>query len=206
MRVRQINPRRPWRSFRRFIERIWGPESFWPIISILSICLIVIVFLSADNRRQWREVDYPELRYPASSLRVFHIEPGTGKESVRGVLKSYSLAERPQFEALTYTWGDMKHSKTITVNGKRMKISRNLHEALLSIRHPTKSRTLWIDQICINQNSKEELNSQIPLMTHIYSRAEAALAWVGNHKGPRWAEGADELDWSGEWAVNHASR
>lgn len=100
----------------------------------------------------------------------------------------------------------MKDSKSITVNGKRMKISKNLYEALVSIRHPTKARTLWVDQICINQGSLEEKNSQIPLMTFIYSRAKTVLMWLGNHKAPRWVEGADELDWSGEWAVAHASR
>jgi hypothetical protein len=87
-----------------------------------------------------------------------------------------------------------------------MKISKNLHEALVGIRHRSEVRTVWVDQICINQGSLEKKNSQLPLMTFIYGRAKTALLWLGNHKGPRWVEGADELDWSGEWAVAHASR
>jgi hypothetical protein len=63
-----------------------------------------------------------------------------------------------------------------------------------------------VDQICINQGSLEEKNSQIPLMPLIYSRAKTTLMWLGKHEAPRWVEGADELDWSGGWTVTHASR
>jgi hypothetical protein len=176
------------------------------VFGLYSFCFIVVAFLILPTTRQWSEVDYPELRHPASSIRVLHIQPGAGKGSVYGTLQSVALKQRPEFEALTYTWGDAKYSKSITVNGEKMKISKNLHDALVGIRHRSEVRTVWVDQICINQGSLEEKNSQIPLMTFIYGRAKTALLWLGNHKGPRWVEGADEWDWSGEWAVAHASR
>jgi hypothetical protein len=91
------------------------------------------------------------------------------------------------------------------VNGKKMDVTQNLYEALLSIRLPRETRTVWADQICIDQSNTEEKNSQVPLMTFIYSRASDVLIWLGYHKPPRWVEKSEELDWAGEWAVAHAS-
>jgi hypothetical protein len=41
------------------------------------------------------------------------------------------------------------------------------------------SEYIWIDQICINQNSSSERNHQVRLMSHIYTRAHHVLAWLG---------------------------
>ncbi|KAG4439850.1 hypothetical protein IFR05_004663 [Cadophora sp. M221] len=197
---------RPWRTFRKGVEKIAGEEYFWAVFWILSLCLFTTLCLYIDNTRQWRETDYPALPYPASSIRILHIQPSSRNGAIYGELRSYPLAQRPEFEALSYQWGDPKNPKSVYVNGKKMKISKNAHDALRSIRHSNKVRRIWIDQICINQVDTEEKNSQIPLMTFIYGRAIATLVWLGNHKGPRWVEGAEGLDWSGEWAVAHASK
>jgi hypothetical protein len=77
-----------------------------------------------------------------------------------------------------------------------MEVTENLYEALLSIRLPREMRTLWIDQICIDQSSTEEKNSQVPLMTFIYSRASNVLIWLRKRKPPRWVEKSEELDWT----------
>src|ERR1700722_12501921 len=94
---------RPWSGFRRSFKRIFGPGSFVLIFSLISL-LIAAVYFSVDTTKQWSEVDYPELRHPASSIRVLYIQPGAGREPVNGELRSFSLAQRPDFEALTYTW------------------------------------------------------------------------------------------------------
>ncbi len=196
-----------WRRLRRTTEKYFFHGSFGPVFSLLIACFLVTIYLLVDLSPQWTEADYPELRYPASGIRLLHIQPGYPRGALLyGELKSYSMAQRPDFEALTYTWGDMKHLKTININGKRMKISRNLHEALVSMRYATESRSLWVDQICINQADLEEKNSLIPLMIFIYTRARTTLMWLGRNKGPRWVENKNELDWSGEWVVRHAGQ
>jgi hypothetical protein len=40
---------------------------------------------------------------------------------------------------------------------------------------------LWIDQICINQNSVAEKSSQVELMGDVYSKAKQVIVWLGVH-------------------------
>ncbi|KAK4212080.1 heterokaryon incompatibility protein-domain-containing protein [Rhypophila decipiens] len=46
-----------------------------------------------------------------------------------------------------------------------------------------KSRTLWIDAICINQNDVTEKNIQLPLMGRIYSESTRVVAYLGAESG-----------------------
>jgi hypothetical protein len=172
---------------------------------VVVVCVVGAFFLSVSFREPWTTADYPKLEYPSSSICVLYIYPGSGKQRVECTMESVPLLKKPQYDALSYTWGPMIGKKSITVNGKKMDVTQNLYEALLSIRLPRETRTVWADQICIDQSNTEEKNSQVPLMTFIYSRASDVLIWLGYHKPPRWVEKSEELDWAGEWAVAHAS-
>ena len=61
-------------------------------------------------------------------------------------------------------------------------ISRNLYLALKALRSEEKSRVLWVDAICINQdaNQPDERNHQIPMMPSIYGDAQQVCVWLGD--------------------------
>ncbi len=40
-------------------------------------------------------------------------------------------------------------------------------------------RTLWIDQVCIEQNDKDEKSAPVKLMGEIYESAHEVLVWLG---------------------------
>jgi hypothetical protein len=86
-----------------------------------------------------------------------------------------------------------------------MDVTENLYDVLRGIRLPRETRTVWVDQLCIDQSNVEEKSSQVPLMTFIYSRASNVLIWLGYHTPPRWVAKSEELDWTGGWAVERAS-
>lgn len=44
---------------------------------------------------------------------------------------------------------------------------------------PGKSRYLWIDAICINQDDIAEKNSQVAMMAEIYKKATRVNIWLG---------------------------
>lgn len=90
----------------------------------------------------------------------------------------------PPFAALSYEWGSTDDLKTIYIDDRAMQIRQNLFSFLERCKGMdlTKSDAyIWIDQICINQDSLEERNHQVQLMARIYSSAEEVLVWLGVH-------------------------
>ncbi|KAK5119659.1 hypothetical protein LTR85_007488 [Meristemomyces frigidus] len=95
----------------------------------------------------------------------------------------------------------------IRCNGKTMRVTSNLHLALRRIRqkmdevlidkppptddrspeeHPERQRrhhakhlSLWIDAICINQESLQERSAQVQRMADIYRQSQRLIVWLG---------------------------
>ena len=86
----------------------------------------------------------------------------------------------PSYEALSYCWGDRSATRLIEVNGEKFEVTANLFSALQHLRRPAKTKVLWVDAICINQNSIEERNSEVQRMVAVYQRAERTLVWLGD--------------------------
>lgn len=93
---------------------------------------------------------------------------------------SYSTIGNHQkpFEALSYAWGDPKHTATIQLNGHTMIVTKNLETALQCLRKET-PRQLWIDALCINQMDIAEKNIQVARMWAIYQHASRTTIFLG---------------------------
>ena len=89
-----------------------------------------------------------------------------------------------KYEALSWTWpaNDPKHIISIDQDDRAydFAISENLFRALKVLRRTDKSRTLWVDAICINQKDVHEKNHQIPMMPSVYGDAERVCVWLGD--------------------------
>ena len=94
-------------------------------------------------------------------------------------LSTHFLEDCPVYKALSYTWGDASIIKPLICNGKIMPITVNLWAALCRIRDETESQILWIDSICIDQESIEERTHQVRLMKDIYKMASEVVVWLG---------------------------
>ncbi|MCJ1238061.1 hypothetical protein MMC14_006049 [Varicellaria rhodocarpa] len=92
-----------------------------------------------------------------------------------------SLNKLPEYEAISYAWGDPAYTVLIECNNnrKQLSISYNLGVALEHLRWKDKSRVLWVDAICINQQNVAERGDQVQLMREVYRHAERVVAWVG---------------------------
>lgn len=99
------------------------------------------------------------------------------------------LDSTPEYKCLSYTWGGARYedsgeewltpNKAIELDRSEFLIRQNLYDALdhllrLGVRGP-----IWIDAICINQESIPERNSQVAQMARIYGSAEQVLVWLG---------------------------
>jgi hypothetical protein len=119
-------------------------------------------------------------------IRLLHVHPA-GDAGGRIICDIYKkrLSEKPEYAALSYTWGDPTEPKEITLNGSSFPVTKNLHGALRNFQSTT-WRILWVDAICINQNDEAEKGVQIKMMYQIYSQCLNTFIDFGD--GPHGAE------------------
>jgi hypothetical protein len=113
-------------------------------------------------------------------IRLMTIEPASDiAAAIKCSTHMAALADAPEFEALSYRWGDAGITENVSVNGQPFQATTNLASALRRLRQRGKSHHLWVDAICIDQSSIAEKNMQVPLMRTIYSQATRVLIWLG---------------------------
>lgn len=128
----------------------------------------------------------------ARKIRILELLPGDFDEPLRGNLRIEDLQFKPEFEALSYTWtdesGDASKSEIIFLESRHdiLPITTNCANALRRLRF-TKisnlSRDLWVDAICINQESVQERSHQVGIMQYIYATALRVLVYLGEDSG-----------------------
>lgn len=96
------------------------------------------------------------------------------------------LNNSPVFEALSYNWGADDTLNTICftyddapTHKVTFRVTRNPHAALQDLRFNDRSRVLWTDAICINQNDNAEKTEQVRQMRSIYLSANGVVVWLG---------------------------
>lgn len=112
-------------------------------------------------------------------FRLVSLLPGRGSRKLRCSLSVYPVAEAPAYEALSYEWGEPRMSYRMHCDGKVILITPTLEVALRQLRRRRKCRLLWIDQLCINQQDREERGHQVNIMKTIYERAARVVMWLG---------------------------
>ncbi|KAK3669770.1 hypothetical protein LTR78_010343 [Recurvomyces mirabilis] len=89
----------------------------------------------------------------------------------------------PGYDALSWYWGENKKDRHIRIHvadeAREFPLSQHLYDALHSLRDKYKSRYLWVDSLCIDQDNVEERNQQVPRMSEIYGDADNVCIWLG---------------------------
>ena len=101
------------------------------------------------------------------------------------VLSTALDSDENRYEALSYSWGTGgidRHIKICVGSSKpyTFGVRSNLFAALKQLRLLDEPRPLWIDAICIDQQSNEEKNAQVPKMPRIYNGAQNVCVWLGD--------------------------
>jgi hypothetical protein len=96
-------------------------------------------------------------------------------------LDTYHRLEAPEFDALSYCWGESTETTTIICNNKELPILTSLYVALQHLISGSAclQRPLWIDAISLNQCDGHEKAHQVPRMNRIYESPTETLIWVG---------------------------
>jgi hypothetical protein len=172
---------------------------------IAFVAILLNLWYFVDLRGEFTPMDLPPLDNSSSSIRILDLWPADEQWGIEADLRTVRLADHPTFEALSYEWGDPKKSYSISVRGKRFRVTANLWNALHNVRHETVTKALWVDAICIDQTNLDEKSSQVPLMSLIYRRAGTVLISLGKHAPPRWFEESDPSTWTSSWVESTVS-
>jgi hypothetical protein len=113
-------------------------------------------------------------------IRVLCLNRGVESDPITCTTSHAYLDTDPQYEALSYAWGDPNETLSITLNGSPFQATTNLVTALRRLRLEDEDRYLWVDALCINQGDVDEKNSQVPLMRRIYSDTTQGIMWLGD--------------------------
>jgi hypothetical protein len=133
-----------------------------------------------------QDYHYERLRDTQNGIRLAKIKPGAGSKRiaidlVEAWLPKPGQRSHEEYDALSYTWGNGERTKIILCNGRRLAITTNLLEVLHRFRDSIQYVTLWIDQICIWQDSLAERNAQVSRMSQIFTSARKVVVWLGDH-------------------------
>ncbi|KAL2193330.1 heterokaryon incompatibility protein-domain-containing protein [Corynascus similis CBS 632.67] len=129
-----------------------------------------------------------QYRYPyrladiyTTVVRLIELLPGSGDEPLVCHLREVDLEDNPEYETISHCWGEPMFDAELHVqNEGSLAITALLASALRHLRFPNRSRTLWADVICVNQQDTEERTVQVQLMNRIYRQCRGVLIWLGN--------------------------
>ena len=91
--------------------------------------------------------------------------------TVDAIFNPLDIGKCTHYDALSYVWGEKGGNIPMLCEGKSIEITKNCEEVLRYLRRHNEDRVLWVDAICINQNSDREKSRQVELMGHIYKSA-----------------------------------
>ena len=130
-----------------------------------------------------------------TAIRLLHIHQSHDSNSIHCSLEVADLANKPDYRALSYTWGPpTDHAEQrgmtnrrccpIVCNEETILVTENLYNFLrLFAQDPTNytlPRPWWIDALCIDQDNVLERNEQVLKIRDIYSAAFSVVVWLGN--------------------------
>ncbi|KAK8059186.1 hypothetical protein PG996_009116 [Apiospora saccharicola] len=142
---------------------------------------------SQELGRSNKRLHGKSLQSTRDDIRVLILQPAENQQDpVFCSLRHLRLGQGEVFEPLSYCWGDTSQTEVITIDAQPVggsslsfPVAQSIVEALRQLRLPDKPRRLWIDQLCINQNDRDEKTHQVGLMSRIYSEASMVHIWLG---------------------------
>ena len=113
------------------------------------------------------------------SIRLITLEPGEANDPILIRLSTFCTRDAPEYDAISYVWGDPSSKRTIVCDGRPVAVTANLQWALRRARNRMRPYHLWADALCINQTDLAERSQQVAIMGHTYAAARRVLVCLG---------------------------
>ncbi|KAI1609120.1 heterokaryon incompatibility protein-domain-containing protein [Exophiala viscosa] len=122
---------------------------------------------------------WSELAEPGD-FRLLYLQGWDSTAAIICSLIPASIAKPPSYCAISHCWGKRDLTHAIVCDGKRLPITAAVHALFAQIQKSDDlEKTIWIDAVCINQDSPEERAQQVLLMKDIFSKAQLTIVYFG---------------------------
>ncbi|KAK2626472.1 hypothetical protein QTJ16_003647 [Diplocarpon rosae] len=114
-------------------------------------------------------------------FRLLRILKGNPSDRVACRLEVVSLDHPGEYEAVSYVWGDPTKSRSISIDGLNLSITKSAYDIIHRRRSAWQDRLVWVDQVCINQEVGDgnlEKQYQVQMMREIYQGAVRVMAFL----------------------------
>lgn len=119
----------------------------------------------------------------SKNIRLLKLQPSIDRSApIECTMEEADISTAPEYEALSYVWGNPSPQRTVILNGQSFPVGENLEAALRQLRPcgaKQTHRTIWIDAICINQRDVQERTRQVAQMDKVYRGAARVVIWLG---------------------------
>ncbi|KAK4895175.1 hypothetical protein LTR27_006784 [Elasticomyces elasticus] len=109
------------------------------------------------------------------------VSAGNDEQRLHLHISVHSRNAAPAYNAISYTWGDLKDIDSILLDDHALPVTRNCRYALWQAQLHQPRTHMWIDAVCIDQTNDAEKTSQVARMADLYARANCVLMCVGRH-------------------------
>lgn len=135
---------------------------------------------NASGASHTTSFQHEPLDYRRSAIRLLRILPNLSNDG-HIQCEMWHDSVKSSYTCLSYVWGSEKIQRQILVNGRLLSIRENLYEYMRVARskYANPPRTLWIDALCIDQNSVYERNHQVAQMGSVYANSVEVISWLG---------------------------
>ena len=129
---------------------------------------------------------YQTLEDSSLNFRLFILKPlenaSTPAIPLHGEMIHIKLEdeEKPQYETVSYFWGNPARCSLIIVDEKALRVPENTERTLRKLANTDRQRVLWIDAVCINQDDVEERSCQVAIMSIIYESSTGNMIDLGD--------------------------
>lgn len=124
---------------------------------------------------------YRKLNSDLQEIRLLVVGPRSRGKAIRcSFAYTYLTDQSPEkYETISYVWGDENVRGSVILNGVPTSVPASTEAVIDRVRYRRRTRVIWIDSLCINQEDLEERASQVMLMAEIYSKTALNIIWLG---------------------------
>ena len=117
---------------------------------------------------------------PSQGFRILLLQPAPELSAdIKCNLIYVEFKDHPDYEALSYVWGDRSERGSVTLDGRDVHVTPNLESALRYLRKTDSPRYLWVDALSIDQRNLDERSEHVQHMDEIYRCCTTDLLWFG---------------------------